>query len=991
MEGSNQKISDDRGRTLDVNPRTGQKKARSLPRGENLVLSDVEIADRSLVSLDNSLNHPDLDDSAVDTSPDVTKRAHSFRRATRLHPIYSTDMSSVPLDTEEKTEAMDVDSDTDDPNLTRDHLQEYNDCGFTSRSDLDEESDNERLTSGTNCNEFQGDTNGCDISSSLPTLLDGNDCDHLKSRSEVIISTNRNSVNDDNECSKSVSDLMEVENEKKKTSIFRGRPHVTTTWIKSKKKPKASENKTITAFNDSFRKKSHESVNKDKNTKTAVQQLSNESDLLHAQKGSNARLTNWSSNDKLLTGSSTSLAPNMEDPWVKHSEVRTSRSSSVLLPSSSNNVPAVGRPRNKSDVTDRRALSRDNLDWMVYLNRNSLNEYPQNVKFLSKYCTPPRSTMTSIKPNKGVWRSESTKSDSVTIPHLTSPRLYPHSDSHTPTRGTNLSRSNSTPAGRSYLEFGRGFGRNRAASLDLDTFQESERIMEEMEDYMKHSPHPSLNHAKFPTAIPNNEDKDLNRLSGVSSLSTSSYDSQGSHSSSSDGLVGSLKNKISSWTAKMSKRNEEYEQMSVTSSVSDIRPSSLVLSDEEKYDNNLSVSPKSLSVSPSKDLPNFNYSQNTLKKPVKSNSKEPDLQSVLLEGGLGSSSVGSKLAHNLPPNIEAMLANKFQSPTRPHSACVLRDTDSLSSYDFSSKEGTPEPSARHSLPPDNKTTDAIMPATLKNTECQQSDSGFSMQSDVTDSCDLSRSRDEMSNSFEEKYKNEPQEKPEIKTPKPSIVPNKSLSQSPEVKNRTKDRNRTMSNSSMESMDSFYERRLSAALDAEVFRDSAVFCDIEVDSKLKSKENTPEPEHGVKTPRKSIRDYVQYLEEKNKPIPPKTFGVRRREPAAIIKQKLDHLKESSQYRKPNSRPASEERELSPPKCVRELQSTLVAETQGNQFRHRRGRAESEHSSESICSSNSSTLRSAKSLGRLDQLNNEVESLVIMKGWVQQLISKFQSDK
>ncbi|KAK3092501.1 hypothetical protein FSP39_003724 [Pinctada imbricata] len=218
--------------------------------------------------------------------------------------------------------------------------------------------------------------------------------------------------------------------------------------------------------------------------------------------------------------------------------------------------------------------------------------------------------------------------------------------------------------------------------------------------------------------------------------------------------------------------------------------------------------------------------------------------------------------------------------------------------------------------------------------------------------------------------------------------------------------------SLKKADSFYEKRLSMAFnDSEFFRDSAVYCDIDFDNQpLSPSTSTPTD---VKPPRLPIKEYVQKLEEKHRKKFPETTKVKVREPGDVIKQRLESLQNYSQRRSQScSRPGSEEREFSGRSSSSSRSVSVdrevgphrfslvnfdhnfgepIGKTKGELFRSY-GRENSEPDfrgrSRSRSKSPGGTLKSASSMGRLDQLSTDVENLVIMKGWVKQLIDKFQ---
>ncbi|XP_067681859.1 uncharacterized protein [Haliotis asinina] len=943
------------------------------------------------------------DTSTKDASSDNVRRAKSFRLATRMRPITSQDLGDVVPSIDSDSE-----SDMDDPSLTQDGLKEYNDVVFNSRSDLGEFSDGD-IPKKTKESRY----------TSMPVL-------NITPPSKDPKTQNPKD-----------SGMMNLNSwtKNKQGSLVNLQ---TKQWTKNAQK---EQGRSIPAFHDTFSKKSLENltVKALRHPVYTVKHLSVDCDA-SSKTGINAKLTNWGSTEKLTKGSMTDVSHLSEDPWVKNPEVKKLSGSASV---SSLSVKPQGHKLTKcSESIDPKSGSRENMDWMVYVNRNSLND-TENQKYFSKYCTPPRGTMTppksptvvkqdynSPKPMKRNTNNLASRPVSTydTVPEIpkvtvassvpsiivssTSPK-FPHPDHLSRHQ---LNRSNSTPLTKSKTIAQPST--NRPSSFDCEGFTDSERMVAEMEDYMRKSrDNDSSPSCKFPTNLPVFHYNEFEKGNRHSNISTSSYESHSS--SSSEGIMDTLKHKIHSWTSKISKRLEDSDGHSSISSVSDVRPSSLLMSDDEKVD----------------DLKSKNSSCETLDSPhgrKKGTEKlkrqqhlledDEELRTFLRQRGLGGDSIGSRMANSLPPNVEALITNKL----RPHSACVLRDSDSLSSYELSSKETTPEPQARLSLPIMPSSGENQSPLPLNNIEIQQSDSGFSMQSDVTDSNSMETTAP-VSNITTPPVKQMDIEETEQKKDEATIMDTRG-------KEPNMSRARTQSESSADSVDSFYERRLSIAFDSEVFRDSPVFCDINIDPKQKVVKETP------KKPRRSIKDFVQILEERSKPKPPLTVEVKRREPGSGIRQRLQTLQQASQYSRHSSRNTSEERELVQPKSVKDIQQSLTAESRfgqskswhpssssnigsinsssntsissscssgisgphfavvgggishsygGNQFIHHHVRAESEHGRESspeLCG-----LRSARSLGRLDQLSTDIENLVIMKGWVRSLINKFQNDK
>lgn len=162
-------------------------------------------------------------------------------------------------------------------------------------------------------------------------------------------------------------------------------------------------------------------------------------------------------------------------------------------------------------------------------------------------------------------------------------------------------------------------------------------------------------------------------------------------------------------------------------------------------------------------------------------------------------------------------------------------------------------------------------------------------------------------------------------------------------------------------------------ETELFRDSAVYCDMDI-------EPSPVVECPL-PPKATIKEYVQYLEEKHKcAMQPKMSGAKKREPSQMIRQRLRSLQEHARYK--SNRQSREEEVLGMPQIsVREINRILTSEP--------RSLDDSRcpyHSTASVpleCNLS----KCSHSLGSLDRLNCEP---VNTKGWVKQVVTKFQTD-
>ena len=309
-----------------------------------------------------------------------------------------------------------------------------------------------------------------------------------------------------------------------------------------------------------------------------------------------------------------------------------------------------------------------------------------------------------------------------------------------------------------------------------------------------------------------------------------------------------------------------------------------------------------------------------------------DLQTVLHAGDLGSPFIGQRMAEQEPTYIDINL-----------SLTLTRQKDKSEQYKV----------AVNGQSKDQK----LLPS--ENLQLQNCDSAFSIQSDMAFG---------------------------------SVIDNSPRSQNSEDKSQS-------------SNESFYERQLSVAFDeGEAFRDSAVYCEMDPDQAvLKSEIKLPVPN------RVPIKSYVQKLEEKTKPVQACVTKVKQREPGAIIKQKLESLhtncyKSSSRptsverelrfYSRPSSverelcfssRPSSEERQIRSVSVDRELPpftNTLKSEKPVLQ-------REKSDFAYPIGHRYSGQMTSAISTSRIDQLTADVNNLIVMRGWVRQLIDKFQT--
>lgn len=173
-----------------------------------------------------------------------------------------------------------------------------------------------------------------------------------------------------------------------------------------------------------------------------------------------------------------------------------------------------------------------------------------------------------------------------------------------------------------------------------------------------------------------------------------------------------------------------------------------------------------------------------------------------------------------------------------------------------------------------------------------------------------------------------------------------------------------------SVDSICEQQ---SAETELFRDSAIYCDMDI-------EPSPIVECPL-PPKATIKEYVQYLEEKHKfAMQPKMSGAKKREPSQMIRQRLRSLQEHAHY-KSNRRSYEEEVMEVSQISVREINRILTS-----------GATSIDDSRCPYHSTASVPLirnlgKCSHSLGSLDRLNCEP---VNTKGWVKQVVTKFQTD-
>ena len=807
------------------------------------------------------------------------------------------------------------------------------------------------------------------------------------------------------------------------------------------------ESKPVLAFHDVFSnlKKSSENLNSKTVPPvnlTRPKPFSSTLTISASKLGSHAKLDKWNKDEKFTKGSTADLSHLKEDPWIPN-KTRSSTESKIHVPYTRSLVPELadlhashekdcsykdklfkaqknrlsldessGRHiRTQSFTGDDRAFSRDNLDWLVYANRNSLpvSGFSNEDILHNKYCTPPRGSMvppsaqaaspydkaplhenvstyvvTSRNDLKGPilngygqngTANEATTDSSVSLSATTtssetcsSPDILKDSvfdDAFSPEKffspeNSGFHRSLSSPESKRTYKCRKDFTEDRPSSmdiLDVDHLEASEKLVAEMEHYMKHSSSSSSslnsNHNKFPKSIPtfiHSEKENRKRDSTISSGSASSYESarEDLESEHDETIVEAIKSKFHNIAARFGGKKLNTE---------------IVTKNQTEHSNPSSPVKYKHEDQPVKGSP-LSHNLSLRAKPGHQKSPEPDLQSLLLESQPGSEAIGSRMANpdlddyatfSLPRNQIPQTGAEVSKPNeKRRSEMYFRPTTSLSGSKSVSQSAL---GSKYS------------PVTsLRNLHIQQSDSAFSIQS-----ADMDGS-----------------------TP----------SESP----RSENDKETVKHYDNDTADNFYEKRLSIALNSdEVFRDSAVYCD-DTDTPVASPREVNVP---AKVP---IKEYVQQLEEKNNQPPPSPVKVKHREPGMIIKQRLESLQanldnqassstsrsmsaatsrtQSLSTSRDTSRAPSEEKQTSSAGALKVFidakfsvgrtlsipVDTSEKFTDDNElFRSRSN------------TSSSGKLKPAFSLGRLDQMSSDIENLVIMKGWVRQLIDKFQAEK
>ena len=853
------------------------------------------------------------------------------------------------------------------------------------------------------------------------------------------------------------------------------------TYIKSSRLPSANdgittdlsrpgESKHIQAFNDAFAnlRKSQESIDGRSSlprTLTLTQPkpftstLKSSASLLSSQ----AKLNKWGSSDRFTKGSLSDLSHLREDPWIpdKHrSYTESNIKSPVKVQMYINNTETgkqdkhfhktvnkqIGRlsmdidkiKHDQSSIVtnEDRTFSRDNLDWFVYANRNSLPVSGFSMEEMNKsykYCTPPRDAMIPPKCTKDtVGTLPKTSRHQNIVSGLVSPNMFEgeksciqgydvnvsnadssvslsattsssetcsspdilkdvFDDSYMPldpyhrersslSRSLSSSETQRTPKlkTRQHLE------KDRPASADIlediGHIDASERLVAEMEKYMQRSSSSSgsgsisssSNINRFPTSIPTferkEETKNKNRDSCISNGSASSYESAGQDvpSDNEDGLVDSIKHKFHHITNKFTGKKGNDQ----SSASHEIHQHTTKFKQEDHPTKLL----------PSKS-PNFSLK-------IKSNTKntDPDLSTILKEKEPGSEAIGARMANtdlddyatfSLPRTHHISPEDNVQCSESPKTRVLHKQYGRYSNSNLVSPN-SPSLSSTNSQFKSQSTLAVPLTPLQKSGRTQQSDSAFSIHSVEMDSSSPEGSfKDESEHTTVDISKDKPLD------------------------------------GKIEPVDT-YERRLSAVFNSdEAFRDSAVYDIEDIDSPpvTNAEDETihlPEGPKYTSSPmvkaKIPIKTYIQQLEEKNKVKAPPVLKVKPKEPSSAIKQKIESLAASAEYHsksssisrsmstntshtnsRSSSRACSEEKHIP-------LTSAALKEYIDNKFPMDGESTEGiSFRSRSSSTGSLSQLKAALSVGKLNQISSETDNLVIMKGWVKELIGKFQDQK
>lgn len=728
---------------------------------------------------------------------------------------------------------------------------------------------------------------------------------------------------------------------------------------------------------------------------------------------SHARLNRWGP-EKFTKGSMSDLSHLKEDPWIRNKQ-RSYTESRVTLENHKSPIldRKIENPVNKNisrqslDVQTQKGRNRtqsvdgtkseeytENFDWVVYANRNSIPLSAISIEDVNrkfKYCTPPRGSMEpppcdkSIRNHSGdnsrysnssllssnlgdnntgdssvSLSANTTSSETCSSPEVLKEFVFdePFSTEKVFLRDrAHVSRSFSTPVSESHLKNKRHLQEDRPASADIlgdvSHIEESEKLVAEMEHYMKKSTSSSgslsSSNNRFPTTIPNFEchleQPDKNRHSCISTGSGSSYESTADLSSDHhEGLVVSLKSKITNIKSKI--KGKKGQGQTTYSQGSDISPSSPKIPEDER--------PQRLS--------QFSFRS----KPGMAKSPERDLPTILRDSEPGSQAIGSRMANaDLDDYATFSLPRTHETSNSTKKGLQVSKSVSNSSKPVVSEKKGPnygaysssnligeKPAQTYNFQAHSETR--LCPPSHKTVLGTQSDSALSIQSVDIDS-------------------STPDDSPRTDTNPANVQEDESK------------------------LENFYERRFSAVFNSdEAFRDSAVYCD-DIDTPAPHPPLTSSVSEPL-SPKLNIRSYVQKFEQKSIPKVSQTVKVKHKEPGAVIKQRIQSLAASSEYKSKSSGP-SQTTSTTASRCSsrasseeKTLSRFMLKEFLDEKFPISSSKRETEDDSVFRSHVNSyGKLKPAMSMGRLDSLKSDVNNLVIMKGWVKELIDKFQQGK
>lgn len=972
-------------------------------------------APESMATMDDNLT-PDPGTKQTNSTDSIQLRGSSFKRAMRMKPVTSQDLTfSVPREV-----ALMVDDSQSKPKSKCESKDSTTGQNDSSPSENGESSDADSDGLHEDSGHSRVGSSKASMYSSMPAL------NTPPRRSSQQIKSSDASFNK-GDFSKS-SDSLSGD----------GGPATTADAIEAKRQYRRrwevaddGLNKKVPAFHDTYLRRSRENLIRNR--------------AVRIVDGQGAKLTNWGSVDKLSHDSLTDLSHLNEDPWVRNPH--SSSKDSAVFPGKSYTLPARSAavklrtqsmpvaqnndwsPKGcSSGNLEGLPSSKENLDWLVYLNRNSNDpDIKTRAGSLSRLIGPVSGASdpklpNTVKDSNIVSKSNSLCRDTIKRyslqlsdkeknffldrPRVTSSeqpktrtskaggedealRKGPR-DAHASSRQQDQVSSDAeqdmevtatSPPASARHQRSRFSGTTQttlissdpatsipsSASLPVenvavpqkhsDTPQglaqkslphtsqtdglslQEHSMIAEMEKYCEtNQPTPAV--GKFPfhdnshptqQAVSGSEDINIKRLSDVSTISSSSNEDsivlQQGHGHRDPNL-----NRLSGVSTISTSSYDSMNSNSSDSLVGTLKNKLTALTHKlglkHKDDDTQCVSNKDSCASAASGKP------------------PAELQEVLREHALGSSLIGSRMA-----NTAAVGAKGDHG----------QDEEALSLCKFSSQESTSEPSNIFLV------DSGLNPTEVNGIPLEQLNHRTSLHSAASGDQTSHKKAKSLAGSV-------------------SCLVQDSGTADMASKHHS-------SCSSLDSGDSFYERRLSVAFESDIFLNSNPYG--------KSQRETEEEEDRDRVMYgKSIREVVQYIEEKFKPRQLTPREVRRREPSNLIRQRLQSLHNSTVYRPHLSkRSASEDRgrqrDRTPPPVHSAAQRSSRPESRGNQFMHR---AHSGHISRGEACKPQEQSDKAKheektesSVNRPEQYHNDTDNLVIMRGWVRSLITKFQQTK